>query len=142
MDIPKHLWRCPTADAIRSLAVRFGLPNSPGMQDWEWEVADPARIDEFLAAYSDGSLSDDERFTLMETVIQSFEDLRSDLASDPRWRTVLHLLDQSIALHIYTVWYWACDDDADGPGDFRVSADLRRLLARHREAFFGPGGDA
>lgn len=45
-------------------------------QDWEWEVADPARIDEYLNAYHVGEFTDDERFTLMETLIQAFDDLR------------------------------------------------------------------
>ncbi|MCP5384447.1 MAG: hypothetical protein H6913_07510 [Altererythrobacter sp.] len=45
------------------------------MQDWEFEVADANRIDEFLSAYQSQELTDDERFTLMEMIIQSFEDL-------------------------------------------------------------------
>lgn len=139
MDIPRHLWRFPTADAIASLAARFGFPNTSAMQDWEWEVADPARIDEFLVAYSSGELSSDERFTLMETIIQSFEDSGEDLASDPRWRSVLGLLDEFIDLHIYTVWYWACDEDGVDDG-FRVTKDLRSLLGRHRRRFVGSGG--
>ncbi len=75
MTVPEHLWRFPTADARASLAARFGVPNEPHIQDWEWEVADPARIDEYISAYVDAGLTDDERFTLMETVIQAFEDL-------------------------------------------------------------------
>ncbi|HVZ37577.1 MAG TPA: hypothetical protein VG963_34385, partial [Polyangiaceae bacterium] len=61
------------------------------MQDWAWEVADPDRIDEFLAAYEAGDLSDDERFTLMETMLQSFENLPGPLDSDPRWSRLLRL---------------------------------------------------
>jgi hypothetical protein len=34
-----------------SLATRFGLPYHDDMQDWEWEVADSARFEEFLATY-------------------------------------------------------------------------------------------
>ena len=137
MSIPEHLWRYPTADAVASLAKRFGLPNTPEMQDWEWEVADSQRIDEFLSAYSSGQLSPDEQFTLMETIIQSFDDLGDRLATDQRWPGVLDLLDASIDLHIYTVWYWACDED-DGSGGFRVSPDVRRLLERHRARFAEP----
>lgn len=76
MTVPEHLWRFPTREAIASLAIRFDVPNEPHMQDWEWEVADPARIDEYLNAYHVGELTDDERFTLMETLIQAFDDLR------------------------------------------------------------------
>ncbi len=50
MKIPKRLWRFPTLATIDLLAQRFNLPNHPNMQDWEYEVADPDRVDEFLAA--------------------------------------------------------------------------------------------
>jgi hypothetical protein len=107
MSVPEHLWRFPTRAAIDALARRFGLPNTPGMQDWEWEVADPDRIAEFLAAYESGELSDDERFTLMETLLQSFEDLPEPTASDPRWQRTLQLLAQNVQLHRYSLWYWS-----------------------------------
>jgi len=46
--------QCPTGDAMQKLAARFNLPYGPEyphMQDWEHEVADRRRIDEFLLAY-------------------------------------------------------------------------------------------
>ena len=132
MSIPQHLWRFPTRKAIDSLAARFGLPNSPEMQDWEWEVADPARIDEFLSAYSGGDLDDDERFTIMETLLQSFEASTFELSSDSRWERVLSELEKHIDLHAYTVWYWSCLDTEDVEGWFRLTPHLRRILARHR----------
>jgi hypothetical protein len=70
MTVPEHLWRFPTEQAIASLAARFDLPNESYMQDWEWEVADPERIDEYITVYNSGELNDDERFTLMETIVQ------------------------------------------------------------------------
>jgi hypothetical protein len=73
--VPEHLSRFTTREAIDRLAQRFGLPNTPGMQDWEWQVAYPARIPEFLAAYAMGGLSDDERFVLLEV-----------LGANRRWR--------------------------------------------------------
>ena len=75
MSVPKHLWRFPTAAVIDSLARRLSLPNTPRMQDWQWEVADCARLSEFLDAYENSGLTDDERFTLMEIMLESFEDL-------------------------------------------------------------------
>jgi len=69
MSVPEHFY--PTRTAIDALAARFGLPNRPDMQDSEWEVAGPTRLDELINAYKSGELDDDERFTLMETIIQS-----------------------------------------------------------------------
>jgi hypothetical protein len=63
MDVPERYWRWPTREASDSLAERFGLPNHPGMQDWEYEVADANRLHEFLPALEGSDLTDDERFS-------------------------------------------------------------------------------
>lgn len=105
--VPERLWRCPTRAAIDALALRFALPNTPEMQDWEYEVADPGRIDEFIAAYRSGQLDEDERFTLMETILASFDQLDGAGHSDPRWATVRGLLEANVMLHARTIWYWA-----------------------------------
>ena len=137
MSVPEHLWRYPTAAAVDSLARRFGFPNTPDMQDWEWEVADAARIDEFLAAYESGELDDDERFTLMETILQSFEDLGESLSVDPRWPRVLELLDRNVDLHAYTVFYWSCLENEDDEDSWLVTPYVRRVLERHRSRLKG-----
>jgi hypothetical protein len=132
MTVPDHLQRFPTPAAIDALAERFGLPNHPHMQDWEWEVADSARINEFLAALETGDLTDDERFTLMETVIQSFEELGTPLERDPRWLRVLAILEGNVLLHAHSIWYWSCVDEPDSENHWRVTPFLRSLLDKHR----------
>lgn len=87
MKEPK--FRCPTKKAIKSLATRFGFRYSDNMQDWEWEVADYAQIDKIIETYKCNKLSDDERFTLMETIIQSMEDLGLALKFNEKWSKVL-----------------------------------------------------
>lgn len=141
MGVPEHLWRFPTREAIDSLAKRFDLPNTREMQDWEWEVADAMRIDEFLGAYLSGELSDDERFTIMETLLQCFEESGCDLDLDQRWAQVVASLDTHVELHAHTVWYWSCDDE-DPAYWFRVTPWVRRILERHRTRLEQPGGAA
>jgi hypothetical protein len=101
------------------------------MQDWQWEVANPERLDEFIATYVDSGLSDDERFTVMETMIQSCEDLGDSLDSDPRWQTVCALLERNLDLHISSVWYWAALGSAAFDA-WRVSPFMRRLVGTYR----------
>ena len=105
------------------------------MQDWEWIVADPTRLDEFLLAYEGGDLTDDERFTLMEIILQSFEDLGPRIEHDPRWERVLEAIDQNIDLHAQSVWYWSLMGDEYGYETFWVTSFLRNILAKHRSRF-------
>ena len=139
MEIPQSLWRFSKKEAIDNLAARFGLPNEPGMQDWQWEVADNDRIDEFLAAYKSGELSDDERHTLMETIIQSFGWNEIEQPS-LRWQETLNLIEHNIELHIYTVCYWACLD-CELEDAFEAAPSMRAILNRHRARFDFPPYD-
>ena len=132
LDVPEHLLRFPTRAAIDALAKRFGLANEPGMQDWEYQVADPDRIDEFVAAYESGELSEDERFTLMETIIQSFEDLPGPLEADPRWFRLIGILEDNVRFHGCTIWYWSALDQDDLDECWRVTPFMRSLLEKHR----------
>lgn len=135
-DLPERLWRFATRAARASLSKRSGLSPDDGMQDWEWEVADPSRIDEFIAAYGSGELTEDERFTLMETIIQSFEDTAAP-TEHPHWPQLLRLLDENIHLHMNSVWYWALEG-SELEDSWLVTPAMRELLARHRAAFEKP----
>jgi len=135
MSVPEHLWRFPTQKTIESLAKRFNLPNTPDMQDWEWEVADSDRIDEFISAYESGELNKDEKFTLMETIIQSFEELEIPLLREPRWKKVLNLLEDNIELHIYSIWYWSDLEFDNKDEQYRVSPFIRPILMKYKDKF-------
>ena len=107
MSVPEHLWRFPTSDARVSLAARFNLQYTDKMQDWEYEVSDLNRISEFLTSYKADELTDDEKFSLMEIIIQSFADLNKELTNDLRWQDTIHVIINNLDTHIYTVWYWS-----------------------------------
>jgi len=102
------------------------------MQDWAWEIADSNRLDEYLTDYQSGELTNDERFTLMEIIMQAFEDLPAPLDSDPRWEATLMTLDSKIDLHAYTVWYWSDLENELEDECWRVAPYLRKLVERHQ----------
>ncbi|MFK8013468.1 MAG: hypothetical protein AB8B80_15625 [Marinicellaceae bacterium] len=130
-SVPEHLWRFWTKDSMESLAEKFQLPYDISDQDWPWQVSDSTRLTEFIKSYKHDGLTDDEKFTLMDLILQSFEDLDSveDLQENKRWLEINEILNQNIELHIYTVWYWA-----DGY-DFRISPLLTEILKRHKRKF-------
>ncbi len=98
------------------------------MQDWEWEVADAARFDEFLDAFRSTALSDNERFSLMEILVQCTEASLHEEELVARWTAIEPLLKARRALHSATIEYWACLGESDPAAMFRVSPLMRSLL--------------
>ena len=121
--------RYPSSEARQSLAERLALPWSDAMQDWEWEVADAARVDEWLRLYASGDLSEDERFSLMEMLVQCVEDSSDDRRS-AMWLAIEPHLREQRAIHRTTIEYWARVDEENPEAQFHVSAGMRTLLAR------------
>jgi len=109
------------------------------MQDWEYKVADAGRIDEFFDAYLAEPLTADERFVLMEIVIQSCEDHPVPLDSQPRWAEVVQGLRDNVALHASTITYWSCVEDPLQPPEnlWRVSPAMREIIADLPGEFLG-----
>jgi hypothetical protein len=125
---PKIPDRWPTTAARKSLARRFSLPHEPFSQDWEWEVADPSRFSEFLAAYVSIPLDEDERFSLMEIIIQCIESMdMPSVESSPQWHSVETLLRAHGGLHASSVRYWSCLEDSDLKDCFRVAGPMRAV---------------
>lgn len=131
MAVPERYWRFPTRAAIDSLSARFGFQNEPWMQDWEHQVADASRLEEFLAVLDGDELTDDERFTLSQTVMQCFDDLAGegrDVAATEPWQRFVRSIRARPDLHPYTLCYWA-NEDASPEDAFAISRLVRPLWA-------------
>ena len=124
--------RHPTRRAIVTLAKRLSLPFEAGMQDWEIEVADSDRFDDFLQSYVSDDLSTDEKFLLMSILVQCVEDLahQSDaeaMSELHAWLQVKFLLEADLHLHASTIHYWACLDELCDDNKFLISTEMRQL---------------
>jgi hypothetical protein len=119
--------RHPSSIAQQALAARFGLPWSDGMQDWEWEVADVDRFDAFLETFRSSALSDDERFSLMEVLLQCVEETEPPSNQDAAWRAVEPFLLSRPELHRTTIAYWARLDESDPIALFSISRNMRQV---------------
>src|SRR5262249_17392740 len=138
--VPEHLKRYPTQAGCEALAARLGLTIGPYSQDWEWEVADPEHFPAWLAVYREAPLTDDERFSLMEMLVQCVEDLapadgpREQVERLPEWQAVAALLRERPRLHASTIAYWSVFG-ADTPDEqFRVSVPMRKVWAEVQPA--------
>ena len=128
MPSPKDRARFPTTAGRINLSKRFDLPYESWMQDWEWEVADAARIPEFLAVLSGEPLRDDERISLAEMLLESFDEhLVSTGKHHGDWGRFADVILSRSDLHLDTLKYWACDG-SEQADTFAVAALVRTLL--------------
>lgn len=122
--------RFPTNEARQSLAERLGHFYDAHMQDWEWEVADPARFEEYVDLYEGEELSADEKFSLMEIILQCVEDAESDAARKTKWLRVVSHLRRNVRLHEFTLRYWAMWEATEADHKFCVSDFVRIVLPK------------
>ncbi|EFF82415.1 hypothetical protein HMP0015_2138 [Acinetobacter haemolyticus ATCC 19194] len=106
MENSSNIPKFPNTNTRVALAKRLNLAYLENMQDWEYEVADISRIDDFLNTYDLNDITEDERFLLIEMLFQSFEEA-DDLEKDTRWYRTLSLVENNLDLHTQTVLYWA-----------------------------------
>ncbi|WP_146151785.1 hypothetical protein [Ahniella affigens] len=118
-----------TQAARQALAARFDLPCSVAMQDWEWEVADPDRFEEFLKAYTP-ELPVDQRLALMEILVQCVEDSDSEAKLATCWQRIKPLLEKNFNLHAETIQYWACLEAGQLDEMWRISILMRQVKSQ------------
>lgn len=141
--LPEHLVRYPTKAGRESLAARLGLTGG-FHDDWEWVIADPQHFQEWLGVYQHDRLSDDERFSLVEMLVQCVEDscrgyhpwgqAEKQVESLAQWQAIAAILRANPRLHASTIHYWSVFE-ADEPEErFQVSMSMRRVWAEVRAA--------
>jgi hypothetical protein len=132
-EVRDNLRRYPTRAGREALAARFGLAMGAHDQDWEWQIARPEFFDAWLAAYREAPLSDDERFSLMEMLVQCVDDMvptqgpPEKVEELPQWQAVAALPRERPRLHASTIAYWSVFGRDDPEEQFRVSVPMRRV---------------
>lgn len=128
--MPLRVW--DTARAREQVAQHLGLRYHDGMQDWPWEVAEPAAIESYFHLYAQSS-DGEERVVLMEMILQAASEQPTPDALAQQWPRIKMLLDQHTSLHAWSVLYW-CVWSGNEPDEwFNVSPYLREWWTANYE---------
>ncbi len=121
-----------TRSTIESLAKQLKLPlPDPFSQDWEYEIADPGRVTEFLKAYDSGRLSPDEKSMLLNVILASYNDAIDAGSADPGdWELISRYLVRDRAIHETAINYWALPDEIRLENCFAITPLMRTLRGR------------
>jgi len=95
-----------TTAAQRSINALLDLPASGREQDWEFELADPRRVDAMVAAAAETDLSRDERRALFLLLIASIEEGGRGLVSADALSRTRELLSQDTDVRRAMHFYW------------------------------------
>lgn len=103
----------PNPSVRKSLATKLNLEFLESSQDWEYEVSDPNRIQEFINEYDKTETSDKEKESLMEIILDSANDLlcfkgQSDFDKFISW--INDRLKRNQKIHRATINYWSTND--------------------------------
>lgn len=117
-----------TNEATQYLNKELNLPATGREQDWEIELADANRIDEFISFYENISLSDDKQSALMALIIGSLEDLAYvKPIEEAMWKKISILLCSNLELHKPIITYWSLVGENNSDDLFEITKLMRSL---------------
>lgn len=121
-------------EAIEFINKRLLLPFSGFEQDWDIEMADPARVSEFVEFYQKGSesasLSEEEKKALMALIIASYNDLldSQSISDSTLWSQISALILRESDIFGPIISYWSLENDKTTEDHFKVTPLLRQLV--------------
>lgn len=100
---------------IEHLSKELALPFTGSEQDWELEMANINRIDEFISFYKKMNLPKESKYSIMSIILASYEDLlnESNIDKDGRWDEIKILLSVEKDLFKNLLEYWSvgCENE-------------------------------
>jgi len=119
----------PTQKAIEKICKDLNLQKPDAYeQDWEYVNVDETRIAEFIDYYQSGCLDDETKFAVMIIIIGSFDDaLRSGKFELAQWEKAKDILMREQNLHVNTIKYWSCEDEANLENCFCITPYIREI---------------
>lgn len=108
----------------------LNLPARGDEQDWDIELADPARLSEFLATFKAYHLTLSAKKAFLALIIASYDYLlRYDPDDDDfYWTSIKRIMDPEKHEHTALLKYWAVED-SDEDDVFPVTPRIRAYLS-------------
>ncbi|WP_223577897.1 hypothetical protein [Sphingobacterium sp. GVS05A] len=114
---------------IAALSKTLSLPYTGTEQDWDIEMADSNRINEFIDLYHQYDLAFEEKTALMSLIVASYDDYLNeyDLAVDCRWDRIKAMLSKDKRYFVELIDYWSLDNEHDENHIFKITPLMRTI---------------
>ncbi|MEN9639045.1 MAG: hypothetical protein RLZZ262_913 [Bacteroidota bacterium] len=116
-------------EIIEQLSKKLSLPYMGIEQDWDVELADKNRVDEFIFYYNENDLSFEMKYATMSIILASYDDFLNDIEidSDYRWFEIEKILKSEKEIFRDLLEYWAVDSEIENV--FRITPLIREAKA-------------
>ncbi|SEK54568.1 hypothetical protein [Parapedobacter koreensis] len=115
-------------EIIKQLSKELLLPFTGIEQDWDIEMANSKRIDEFIKFYKESHLCDDKKVAVMSLILSSYDDLlnENNLEIDDRWNEIKSILESERIIFIDLIDYWSLSNEVE-ENLFRITPLMRNI---------------
>lgn len=93
-------------------------------QDWKFIIGKSEDIEEYIN-YHITEVNEDDKFTLMEIIIQATEDQTIEDNFLKYLKIAIKLLKENFPLHAYSIYYWSCFENKNIKDCRKVSSYMR-----------------
>ncbi len=116
-------------EIIEQLSKELSLPYTGIEQDWDIEMANSNRINDFLKFYQKNDLSADKQVAVMSLILASYEEFlnENDLEIDDRWYEIKSILESKRVIFVDLINYWSLCNEIDEDNLFRITPFVRNI---------------
>lgn len=116
-------------NTLKKLSENLSLPYTGTEQDWELEMTDASRIDEFIDYYLTNALNEEEKYALISLIIASYDDVLSfgKINADQNWLKIKAMLEKDRKLFADLIDYWKLEDETDDDNVFTITPLIRTI---------------
>lgn len=114
---------------FKQLSEELSLPYIGIEQDWDLEMANSDRVEEFLEFYKRRALSDEEKIAVMSLILASYDDFlnKNDWVNDEKWEEIKGELKNDRELLVDLINYWSLDDNSAEECVFNITPLIREI---------------
>ena len=126
-------FRFVTNKAIEELTKGLNLEyNLNDYQDWEYIVGKPGDVEKYIDYYN-SEINDDNKFALMEIIIQASEDQEKENDFLKYFTIIQKILSTNFKIHEYSIFYWSCFDNINLEDCWIISPYMRTLWEENKK---------
>lgn len=132
---------CLYKNAIEKLSSDLKLNKGDQYtQDWEYEVSEMNKINEFIEYYKNTELNSIEKRILINIILESYNDYVGERGEDSYYSEILNqILKKDFILYKDIIQYWSCEGE-ELIDAFYLTPLMRKIIdIKDKKEFLGSG---